>query len=63
MNKLFYVLVVFLFLGSAFKVNAQRRPPNPPGLEDKVPIDMGLTLLLVVGAGLGIKKLRSKNKE
>ncbi len=60
MNKLFYItLIVSLFTG-IFKSNATPRPPSPPGLEKKVPIDAGVSLLLLAGAAVGVKKLKKK---
>ncbi|MGY5351607.1 PID-CTERM protein-sorting domain-containing protein [Wenyingzhuangia sp. IMCC45533] len=63
MNRLFYLLVIMLVFVGMQELNATPRPPSPPGAEDKVPIDMGLTLLLAAGAGLGIKKIRNKKRE
>ncbi len=61
MNRIFYLLVVLLVFSGVFNLYAQG-PPSPPGLGAKqAPIDMGLSLLLIVGAGLGIKKLRKNN--
>lgn len=36
-------------------------PPNPPTAPPAVPVDGGLTLLALAGAGYATKKLRARN--
>lgn len=62
MNRIFYILM-FLLLGVVAESNATPRPPSPPGLAKKVPINAGIALLLVAGVGLGVKKLKKSKEE
>lgn len=59
MKKYTFILLVAFAMTIPANIKAQGfRPPNPPGNGQKTPIDMGVVLLLVAGAGLGIKKLK-----
>ena len=60
MKKHLHKTLIILLVGVVFESNATPRPPSPPGIETKAPIDAGLSLLLLAGAGLGIQKLRKK---
>ncbi len=60
MKRHLYKTLILLSVGVVFESNATPRPPSPPGLVDSAPIDAGLSLLLLAGAGLGIQKLRKK---
>ncbi|MCZ2299275.1 MAG: hypothetical protein LC134_07350 [Chitinophagales bacterium] len=52
------VLVIIMLI--AIPVMAQDNFPEP---EDDIPIDGGITLLLVAGAGYGAKKLKEKRRK
>jgi hypothetical protein len=52
------IFLTFFLLVSAQIVLAQ--PPGMPGAPDQAPIDGGLTVLAIGGAGLALKKLRSR---
>gem|GEM_PF-6820585 len=60
MKRHLHKVLIVLLVGVVFESNAAPRPPSPPGLEGKAPVDAGLSLLLLAGAGLGIQKLRKK---
>jgi len=61
-NKLLKLLFFIAFFALPFFIkNADAQPPPPP-VQD-IPIDGGLTLLIVAGAAYGAKKLYKQQKE
>ncbi|NIJ44470.1 hypothetical protein FHR24_000909 [Wenyingzhuangia heitensis] len=64
MNKILYkILFVVIITAFSTEAIAAPRPPSPPGKDKKAPIDMGLTLLLLAGSGLGIVKIKKNKKD
>jgi hypothetical protein len=55
-------LLIFLLIINIVQLNAQilDDPGGDPGFED-VPVDGGLTVLLVAGVGLACRKLKSRD--
>jgi hypothetical protein len=51
------LLSLFLLLSTQLLFS---QPPGMPGAPDQAPIDGGLTVLVIGGAGLALKKLRSR---
>ena len=62
-NILTPFLLLLLFLSSPSLVHAQIIDPSCDPLDPACPIDGGLSLLLAVGAGYGVKKLRDSRKK
>ena len=59
--KKFILLFVFTLLVGAATAFAQ--PGMPDGSDDAVPVDGGITVLLVGGALYGAKKLKERNNK
>ncbi len=53
------VIAAFLILAPGFMESAIAQPP-PPDVDPEVPIDGGLTVLLVAGMVYGARKLRAE---
>jgi len=54
------ISLLILLVGISFQLNAQQNPPPPPinPNDPALPIDGGLTALLVAGGALGYKKYK-----
>ena len=70
MKKLRFTTILFLFFLINVESNAQFNgsppPPPPPGDNNgplPVPLDGGLTALLVAGGAMGYKKLKEKRND
>lgn len=58
--KIFFIILFFMAF-PFFIENADAQPPPPP--PEPIPLDGGLTLLIVAGAVYGAKKLYNQQKE
>lgn len=58
--KLLYFFVFILISSTAA---AQWNPPPPPNIGPPVPIDGGLTALLVAGGAMGYRAMKKKKEE
>ena len=55
------IITLLLLLSTA--AFAQWNPPPPPNLDPPVPIDGGLTALLVAGGAMGYRAVKKKREE
>ena len=60
-SKVFLLLFFVLIIVSP--ITAQWNPPPPPEIEPPVPIDGGLTALLIAGGAMGYRAMKKKNEE
>ena len=60
-SKILFLLFFVLIIISP--ITAQWNPPPPPNVEPPVPIDGGLTALLVAGGAMGYRAMKKKNEE
>ena len=60
-SKVFLLLFFVLIIVSP--ITAQWNPPPPPNVEPPVPIDGGLTALLIAGGAMGYRAMKKKNEE
>jgi len=56
-------LLLFFVLIIVSPITAQWNPPPPPEIEPPVPIDGGLTALLIAGGAMGYRAMKKKNEE
>jgi len=59
-SKVFLLLFFVLIIVSP--ITAQWNPPPPP-IDPPVPIDGGLTALLIAGGAMGYRAMKKKNEE
>lgn len=52
-----YLLIILLMLSSTLSMAVQADDPGLPGGDPDLPVDGGITLLLIAGAIYGIKKI------
>ena len=60
-SKVFLLLFFVLIIISP--IMAQWNPPPPPEIEPPLPIDGGLTALLVAGGAMGYRAMKKKHEE
>ena len=60
-SKVFLLLFFVLIIVSP--ITAQWNPPPPPEIEPPLPIDGGLTALLIAGGAMGYRAMKKKNEE
>jgi len=60
-SKVFLLLFFVLIIVSP--ITAQWNPPPPPEITPPVPIDGGLTALLIAGGAMGYRAMKKKNEE
>ena len=56
-------LLLFFVLIIVSPITAQWNPPPPPEIEPPLPIDGGLTALLIAGGAMGYRAMKKKNEE
>jgi hypothetical protein len=65
-KKYLKAIIILVALGSInFSLAQGNRPPRPPGPGGRpnLPIDGGLAVLFVLGAGYAVKKIHEDSKE
>ncbi|NJB83116.1 hypothetical protein GGR97_001900 [Wenyingzhuangia aestuarii] len=55
--KTLLVVLLLCIIGFGNKAIASPRPPSPPGLQKKAPINSGLIFLTLLGVVYGVKKI------
>lgn len=57
------LLLLLLILSSLIAMRVQANDPGLPGEDPDLPVDGGVTLLLIAGAAYGLKKIASDKND
>ena len=57
------IRLIIIFTLFTFPLLAQFNPPPPPNIDPPVPIDGGITALLIAGGAMGYRKYKKHQEE